>query len=72
MADKLGSAGLAMRFVLIRFDMADEIRYDVMRCYGFCRAAMGCAMADMIVFAVICLDRLRFDLVRFGRWVQIR
>lgn len=42
MADKLGSAGLAMRFVLIRFDMADEIRFDVMRCYGFWRVALGC------------------------------
>ena len=33
---------------------------------------MGQDMADMIVFAVVCSDRLRFDLFRFGRCDYLR
>lgn len=42
--------------------MADEIRFDVMRCYGFWRVALGCVMADMIRFVNIRLDQISFVL----------
>ena len=63
MADKLGSAGLAMRFVLIRFVMADEIRFDVMRCYGFWRVAMGCGRLDQMRSVMTCCDAIRPALI---------
>lgn len=47
MADKLGSAGLAMRFVLIRFDMADVISLVRLRC-------------DMVSFGMFGHVKLRY------------